>query len=114
MGQHGERIHRAGSARARRRDGRCVLQGKSRPRAVQTAAPDHFRRHLADESKRQSAETRIDRALQRGGKDMSDTLRYDQVEHVVTLTLDRPETRNALTDADMVDAFVRACERASA
>ena len=45
---------------------------------------------------------------------MSDTLRYDQVEHVVTLTLDRPETRNALTDADMVDAFVRACERASA
>ena len=44
---------------------------------------------------------------------MSDPLRYEQADHVVTLTLDRPETRNALTDADMVDAFVRACERAS-
>ena len=41
-------------------------------------------------------------------------VRYEQSEHVVTVTLDRPATRNALTDADMVDAFVLACERARA
>ena len=45
---------------------------------------------------------------------MSEPVRFDQSGHVVTITLDRPATRNALTDADMVDAFVRACERASA
>ncbi|MGH8713167.1 MAG: crotonase/enoyl-CoA hydratase family protein [Casimicrobiaceae bacterium] len=44
---------------------------------------------------------------------MSDPVRYEQSGHVVTLTLDRPATRNALTDADMVDTFVHACERAS-
>lgn len=45
---------------------------------------------------------------------MSDPLRYEQSGHVVTLTMDRPATRNALTDSDMVDAFVRACETAGA
>lgn len=41
-------------------------------------------------------------------------IHYDQTGHVVTMTLDRPTTRNALTDSDMVDAFVQACKRASA
>ncbi|MEO8536814.1 MAG: crotonase/enoyl-CoA hydratase family protein [Betaproteobacteria bacterium] len=45
---------------------------------------------------------------------MIEPVRYEQSGHVVTVTLDRPATRNALTDADMVDAFVHACERASA
>ena len=45
---------------------------------------------------------------------MNSPVRYEQSEHVVTLTMDRPATRNALTDADMVDAFVDACERAGA
>lgn len=45
---------------------------------------------------------------------MSAPVRYEQSGHVVTLTMDRPATRNALTDADMVDAFVQACERAGA
>ncbi|MEP6657479.1 MAG: crotonase/enoyl-CoA hydratase family protein [Betaproteobacteria bacterium] len=45
---------------------------------------------------------------------MSEPIRFDQSGHVVTITLDRPATRNALTDADMVDAFVQACERAGA
>ncbi len=45
---------------------------------------------------------------------MDEPVRYEQSGHVVTITLNRPETRNALTDADIVDAFVRACERASA
>ena len=44
---------------------------------------------------------------------MSAPIRYEQDGHVATLTLDRPATRNALTDADMVDGFVTACERAS-
>lgn len=45
---------------------------------------------------------------------MNEPVRYEQSGHVVTVTLNRPATRNALTDADMVDAFVHACERASA
>jgi enoyl-CoA hydratase/carnithine racemase len=45
--------------------------------------------------------------------DPSEPVRYEQTEHVVTLTLDRPASRNALTDADMVEAFIRACERVS-
>lgn len=44
---------------------------------------------------------------------MTAPIRYEKAGHVVTLTLDRPATRNALTDADIVDAFVAACERAS-
>src|SRR5438309_8397583 len=38
-------------------------------------------------------------------------IRYEQLGSVVTLTLDRPDTRNALTDIDMVEAFVAACRR---
>ena len=45
---------------------------------------------------------------------MTAPIRYEQDGHVVTLTLDQPATRNALTDADMVDAFVDACARAGA
>ena len=45
---------------------------------------------------------------------MTEPVRYEQSDHVVTLTLDRPATLNALTDSDMVDAFARACERARA
>ena len=48
------------------------------------------------------------------GDRASDPVRYEQSGHVVTVTMDRPATRNALTDSDMVDAFVDACERASA
>lgn len=39
---------------------------------------------------------------------MSDKLLYDQTGHVVTLTLNMPETRNALTDADLCDDVVAA------
>lgn len=45
---------------------------------------------------------------------MSDTLLYDREAHVVTLTLNQPETRNALTDLDLIDAFVTACRRVQA
>jgi enoyl-CoA hydratase/carnithine racemase len=40
---------------------------------------------------------------------MTDKLLYQQDGHIVTLTLNQPETRNALTDLDLVDAFVEAC-----
>ena len=33
---------------------------------------------------------------------MSDALVYDREGHVVTLTLNQPETRNALTDLDLL------------
>ncbi len=42
---------------------------------------------------------------------MTEKLVYQQDGHLVTLTLNQPETRNALTDLDLVDAFVRACEK---
>ena len=42
---------------------------------------------------------------------MSDKLLYDQDGHVVTLTFNMPDTRNALTDHDLADAFVAACKR---
>jgi enoyl-CoA hydratase/carnithine racemase len=42
---------------------------------------------------------------------MTTPVRYEQLGNVVTLTLDRPGTRNALTDTDMVEAFVAACLR---
>ena len=35
---------------------------------------------------------------------MSDKLKYEQDGHVVTLTLNQPETMNAITDPDMVEA----------
>jgi enoyl-CoA hydratase/carnithine racemase len=37
---------------------------------------------------------------------------YEQDDHVVTMTLNRPETRNAITEKDMVDALVDCLERA--
>ena len=42
---------------------------------------------------------------------MNDPVRYEQKDAVATITLDQPDTRNALTDMAMVDAFVAACER---
>ncbi len=45
---------------------------------------------------------------------MTDTLLYDQDEHVVTLTLNRPEMRNALSGNETIQAIVDACERIEA
>lgn len=42
---------------------------------------------------------------------MADKLRYEQDGHVVTLTFNMPETRNALTDHDLCDAIVEAMRR---
>lgn len=39
---------------------------------------------------------------------MTGKLLFTQEGHVVTLTLNMPETRNALTDADLCDAIVEA------
>jgi enoyl-CoA hydratase/carnithine racemase len=44
---------------------------------------------------------------------MTDAVLYGQDGHVVTLTLNAPESRNALTDA-VVDALVAACDRVNA
>jgi enoyl-CoA hydratase/carnithine racemase len=44
---------------------------------------------------------------------MTDAVLYEQDGHVVTLTLNAPESRNALTDA-VVDALVAACDRVNA
>ncbi len=45
---------------------------------------------------------------------MTDSLLYDQDGHVVTLTLNRPEMRNALSGDDTIGAIVDACERIEA
>ncbi|WP_343079143.1 crotonase/enoyl-CoA hydratase family protein [Ostreiculturibacter nitratireducens] len=45
---------------------------------------------------------------------MTDKLLYEQEGHVVTLTLNMPELRNPVTDADVVDGIVDACARISA
>lgn len=42
---------------------------------------------------------------------MTDKLLYDQRGHVVTLTFNMPETRNALTDRDLCTAIVDAMQR---
>lgn len=42
---------------------------------------------------------------------MSDPVLYDQDGSIVTLTLNQPETRNAITDVAMVDAVCAAAER---
>ena len=42
---------------------------------------------------------------------MTDKLLYDQRGHVVTLTFNMPETRNALTDRDLCTAIVEAMQR---
>jgi enoyl-CoA hydratase/carnithine racemase len=43
---------------------------------------------------------------------MSEPVLYEQDTGVVTLTLNRPETRNALTEMEVVDALVGSLERA--
>ncbi|OXT02812.1 enoyl-CoA hydratase [Notoacmeibacter marinus] len=45
---------------------------------------------------------------------MSEKLLYQQAGHVVTLTLNAPETRNVITDRDMMDAVAEGFERAEA
>ena len=45
---------------------------------------------------------------------MSDFLLYEQAGPIVTLTMNQPEVRNALTGNSAVDEFVAACERISA
>lgn len=45
---------------------------------------------------------------------MSDAVLYEQQESVLTLTLNRPATRNALTDMEVVDTLVACLERAQA
>jgi len=42
---------------------------------------------------------------------MNEPVVYDQAEGIVTLTLNRAELRNPITDADMVDALVEALQR---
>ena len=42
---------------------------------------------------------------------MSDLILYQQDGAIVTLTLNRPELRNPISDADMVDALVAALEK---
>ena len=45
---------------------------------------------------------------------MSDPILYEQDGHIVTLTLNRHETRNAISDDVMVAEMVKACERINA
>ena len=45
---------------------------------------------------------------------MSDFLLYEQAGPIVTLTMNQPEVRNALTGNSAVDEFVAACERIGA
>lgn len=45
---------------------------------------------------------------------MSDPVLYQQDGFIVTLTLNRPSTRNALTEMEVVDALVECLERAQA
>ena len=40
---------------------------------------------------------------------MSDKLLYEQDGHVVTLTMNNPDSMNAMTDHDMCAAIVEAC-----
>ncbi|WP_210547219.1 crotonase/enoyl-CoA hydratase family protein [Rhodoferax sp. PAMC 29310] len=42
---------------------------------------------------------------------MNDPVIYEQQGHVVTLTLNRPETRNPISDPDMIDALEQAIDR---
>jgi len=44
----------------------------------------------------------------------SDILLYQQSGHIVTLTMNRHETRNAISDDAMIDAIVDACARINA
>ena len=42
---------------------------------------------------------------------MANFLRFDKQDHIVTLTMDQPETRNALTGNTAAAEFVDACAR---
>lgn len=44
---------------------------------------------------------------------MTDPVLYTQDGHVAILTLNRPDTRNAVTDQDMVEAGYAACQRSA-
>ncbi|MDR2992098.1 MAG: crotonase/enoyl-CoA hydratase family protein [Burkholderiaceae bacterium] len=45
---------------------------------------------------------------------MSDLLLYEQSEGIATLTINRPEIRNAISDPDMIEALIAAIERLNA
>ena len=45
---------------------------------------------------------------------MSECLLYEQSDSIVTLTLNKHETRNAISEDEMVSALVSACERINA
>lgn len=45
---------------------------------------------------------------------MSDAIQYELKDHVVTLTMDRHETRNAISDDEMVEAIEAACHQINA
>ena len=45
---------------------------------------------------------------------MSECLLYEQLDSIVTLTLNKHETRNAISEDEMVSALVSACERINA
>jgi len=45
---------------------------------------------------------------------MSDAVLFEQEGHVVTLTLNRPESRNPVSEPEVIDALVRAVERINA
>jgi len=45
---------------------------------------------------------------------MNEPVLFAQNGHVATLTFNRPDTRNALTDMDMVEAFIEDCHRVAA
>ena len=41
---------------------------------------------------------------------MTEKILFEKEGHIAVLTLNQPETRNALTDIDLVDGIVAACE----
>lgn len=49
-----------------------------------------------------------------GEETADDPVLFERDGHIVTITLNRPETRNAITDEDMVDALLDACARIEA
>jgi len=42
---------------------------------------------------------------------MTDAILYQQHDHIVTLTLNKPESRNLVTDADILTSLNQACDR---